>query len=152
MSVATPIGTTFAPAHHVVEREHIRAFAAALGDANPLYHDVATAHAAGYPDLVAPPTFATRWGLWANRQWLAELDRLGWPLIRMLHGEQEYHYHAPVFAGDQITAVIQITAIKQTSGSAGRLTLLTLETTYTNQHGVQVVSERMVVVVRNAHV
>ena len=41
-----------------VGREHIRDFAAAVGASDPIHHDVEAAHAAGYADLVAPPTFA----------------------------------------------------------------------------------------------
>src|SRR6478672_12988368 len=38
--------------------EKIREFARAIGDDNPLYRDRDAARAAGYPDLVAPLTFA----------------------------------------------------------------------------------------------
>ncbi len=32
-------------------------YAQAVGDLNPIYFDEAAAHAAGYPSLVAPPTY-----------------------------------------------------------------------------------------------
>ena len=49
-----PASTTYE-----VGREHVRAFADALGDPNPLYRDRAAAQAAGHPDVVAPPTYLT---------------------------------------------------------------------------------------------
>lgn len=145
---ATHIGATFPPFVYEVERGQIRAFAAALGDPSPLYRDVAAAQAAGYPDLPAPPTFATRFGLWANPTLIARLEELGAPYIRMLHGEQTYTYYAPICAGDVITAVSRIAEIRQREGGSGPLTLLTLETTFTNQRGEPVGAEQMVVVVR----
>jgi len=50
------------PDHYVVGREKIRDFATAIGDFNPLYHDEAAAKAAGYDDIIAPPTFLTTLG------------------------------------------------------------------------------------------
>ena len=52
-------GRTFEPsAPYEVSRVKIAEFAAAIGDASPLCRDRAAAQAAGYPDVVAPPTFA----------------------------------------------------------------------------------------------
>ena len=42
-----------------VGREHIRRFAQAIGDTNPIYVDRDAAIAAGHPDVIAPPTFLT---------------------------------------------------------------------------------------------
>ena len=46
------------PETYFVGVEKIREFARAIGDENPLYIDRDAARAAGYPDVVAPPTFA----------------------------------------------------------------------------------------------
>jgi len=43
---------------YVVGREKIREFARAVHAENPLHHDVEAARAAGYADVIAPPTFA----------------------------------------------------------------------------------------------
>ena len=40
-----------------VSRVKIADFAEAIGDRNPLYTDASAANAAGYPDVIAPPTF-----------------------------------------------------------------------------------------------
>ena len=52
------IGRESEPVVHDVEKGAIRRFAEALGDPNPIYVDEEAARAAGYPALVAPPTFA----------------------------------------------------------------------------------------------
>src|SRR5690242_10561939 len=52
------VGRTYpASEPYEVSRVKIAEFAAAIGDRNPLYRDRAEAQAAGYPDVIAPPTF-----------------------------------------------------------------------------------------------
>ena len=54
-----------------MSRVKIAEFADAIGDPNPVYRDRAAARAAGYPDVIAPPTFADRDQPWraAARRW-----------------------------------------------------------------------------------
>src|SRR5262249_34318349 len=52
------LGRTFpATEPYEVSRVKIADFAEAIGDRNPLYTDASAARAAGYPDVIAPPTF-----------------------------------------------------------------------------------------------
>jgi acyl dehydratase len=142
------LGRSFGPYTVTVEREHVTELAATLGVADPRYYDVDAARAAGLPDLPAPPTLPTRYGLWANKPLLAELDAIGAPLPRLLHGEQRYSYLAPVFAGDTLTASPTIAALEAKSGQSGPFELLTLETSWRNQRGEEALVDRLVVVVR----
>jgi len=142
------VGRSFGPFHHRVERERISLLAAALGENDPVFHDPAAARAAGHPDLPAPPTLATCYGLWANQALLGELAALGAPLPRLLHGEQRYQYHAPVHAGDELTSRATIVAVEPRAGRSGSFTLLTLETRLHNQRGDLAIVDRLVVVVR----
>lgn len=144
------IGRCFGPYRVRVERAQISALAAALGELNPIYHDLAAARAAGYPDLPAPPTLGTCYGLWANPPLLAELALLGAPLPRLLHGEQRYSYHAPIYAGDTLTASPAIMGLERKQGRSGSFELLTLETQWHHQHGALALVDRLVVVVRNS--
>jgi acyl dehydratase len=41
-----------------VSRLKIMEYAQAIGDPNPVYRDLDAARQAGYPDVIAPPTFA----------------------------------------------------------------------------------------------
>ncbi|NTU83665.1 MAG: MaoC family dehydratase [Chloroflexales bacterium] len=142
------LGRAFGPYHVAVEREHVRQLAATLGEMDPRYHDVEAARAAGLPDLPAPPTLPTRYGLWANKPLLADLDAIGAPLPRLLHGEQHYSYLAPIFAGDTLTASPSIVGLERKAGQSGPFELLTLETRWRNQRGEEAVVDRLVVVVR----
>jgi acyl dehydratase len=145
---ADALGRTFGPYTYPVERERIRQLAAAIGESDPRYHDVAAARAAGLPDLPAPPTLATCYGLWANPALLDDLAAIGAPLPRLLHGEQVYAYHAPLFAGDTLTSTTTIVGLEQKRGQSGPFERLTLETSLRNQRGELAIVDRLVVVVR----
>lgn len=142
------LGRSFGPYQVTVERQHIQELAATLGATEAWFHDLAAAHAAGFPDLPAPPTLPTRYGLWANSSLLAELAALGAPLPRLLHGEQHYRYLTPIYAGDTLTSSPTLIGLLQKEGQSGSFELLTLETRWVNQHGVEAVVDRLVVVVR----
>jgi len=88
----------------------VREFARALGDENPLYHDPAAARRAGYPHVIAPPTFAV---VVAQAERLAMLrdPELGLDPARMLHTEQRFRYRRPIFAGDALLATAEIVDI-----------------------------------------
>ncbi|MBX0326926.1 MaoC family dehydratase N-terminal domain-containing protein [Oscillochloris sp. ZM17-4] len=148
MISADTLGRSFGPYTYTVERERVRLLAAAVGELAPAYHDLAAARAAGLPDLPAPPTLATCYGLWANPALLADLAALGAPLPRLLHGEQSYSYHAPVFAGDTLRSTTTVVGLEQKRGQSGPFELLTLETRLHNQRGELAIVDRLVVVVR----
>lgn len=105
-----------------VGREHIRHFARAIGDSNPYYHDAQVAQAAGYPDVVAPPTFLTVLSFRRPNEAFAD-PGLGLDYSRVVHGEQRFVLHRPVFAGDDLVGTPTITDIRD----AGRNELLTVE-------------------------
>jgi len=94
-----------------VGRELIRHFALAIGDSNPLYHDVDAARAAGHPDLVAPPTFLTTVQFRRPSGPVGDPD-LGLDYSRVVHGEQRYELHRPVYAGDALVAHSTVTDIR----------------------------------------
>jgi acyl dehydratase len=128
-----------------VSREHIRRFAQAIGDTNPLYVDPAAARKAGHPDVVAPPTFLTTIGLsLANGNGPIFDPELGLDYGRVVHGEQRYVHHRPVRPGDVLTATTTITDIRD----AGANELLTLETRIATTDGEDVATAYNVVVSR----
>jgi acyl dehydratase len=125
-----------------VERGHIRRFAEAVGDTNPIYVDEAAARAAGHPRIPAPPTFAV--ALRANDP-RGGID-LDWR--KLLHGEQEFTFARPLYAGDRLTIVGRIAAadVKQTKG--GVMDVMVLETVATDGDGARVFTARSTVLVR----
>ena len=106
-------GRTFEPsAPYEVSRVKIAEFAAAIGDASPLCRDRAAAQAAGYPDVVAPPTFAIVITA-ANSAALISDPGLGVNYAMVVHGEQSFSHSRPLHAGDVVVAQSTIESIKQ---------------------------------------
>ena len=105
-----------ASAPYQVGREKIREFATAIGDANPAYHDVAAARALGYPDVVAPPTFAIVVTMKADEAVLFD-PALGLDFSRVVHGEQHFSYTRPIVAGDELTVTTVIENIREVAGN-----------------------------------
>ena len=101
---------------YVVGREKIREFAAAVGDANPAYTDVAAAQALGYADVIAPPTFAIVLSLKAAEAVMFDPD-LGLDYSRVVHGEQSFAYTRPIVAGDELQVTTVIESIRTVAGN-----------------------------------
>jgi acyl dehydratase len=104
-----------------VGREHIRRFATAIGDTNPICHDAAAARVAGHPDIVAPPTFLTVLAARFVSMSPTRDPELGINLRRIVHGEQSFTLHRPVHAGDHLSLTSRITEIAEV-GANERLT------------------------------
>ncbi|WP_250282055.1 MULTISPECIES: FAS1-like dehydratase domain-containing protein [unclassified Frankia] len=132
------VGRRFvADAPFLVGREHIRQFAAAIQDNSPLSHDLEAAKAAGYVDLVAPPTFLTAVALW--RPVVPVRDpQLGLDYSLVVHVEQRYSLRRPVIAGDELVVSATIADIRQ----AGRNELLISEYEFVTTGGELVATAR----------
>jgi acyl dehydratase len=106
-----------------VSRVKIAEFADAIGDQNPLYRDRDAAQAAGFADVIAPPTFPI--AITARGTGRAVMDPgLGLNYAMVVHGEQRFEYSRPIVAGDVVTAQVTISDIR----TAGRNVLLTTRT------------------------
>ena len=139
------IGRESEPVVHEVERGAIRRFAEALGDPNPIYLDDAAARAAGHPALVAPPTFPI--ALASNERFRHSLD-LGTRSI--LHGEQQFEYARPVFAGDRITVVSRVADVQERAGASGPMDVLVIEDEGRDDKGELVFRTRAMLILRRA--
>ncbi|MGN6175615.1 MAG: MaoC family dehydratase N-terminal domain-containing protein [Streptosporangiaceae bacterium] len=118
------IGRTFpATAPYEVSRVKVAEFADAIGDPNPVFRDRAAAQAAGYPDVIAPPTFAVVVAMASSRAAVGD-SGLGLNYAMVVHGEQRFDYSRPLHAGDVVTAQSTISAIRE----VGSITMLTTET------------------------
>jgi acyl dehydratase len=118
------VGRTFpATAPYEVSRVKVAEFADAIGDPNPVFHDRAAARAAGYPDVIAPPTFAVVVAMASSRTAVGD-PGLGLNYAMVVHGEQRFDYSRPLHAGDVVTAQSTISAIRE----VGSITMLTTET------------------------
>lgn len=138
------VGRAFAPVSpYLVGREKVREFARAVFATSPLNHDPVAASAAGYADVVAPPTFAVVLQEATLAQLLAEPDA-GIDFSRVVHGEQRFSYTRPIVAGDELTATLSVTSVKTLGGNA----MVTAESVIVDPQGEHVVTAISTLVVR----
>ena len=116
-----------------VSRVKIAEFADAIGDPSPVYRDRDAAVAAGYPDVIAPPTFPIVVTMAASGQAIAD-PGLGINYALVVHGEQRFSYARPLRAGDVVTAQSTIETIK----TLGRNMVMTTRTEVRTVSGEQV--------------
>ncbi|MCH9719792.1 MAG: MaoC family dehydratase N-terminal domain-containing protein [Actinomycetia bacterium] len=134
------------PAYQV-GREHIRDYAAAIGDLNPAYHNVDAARELGHRDLIAPPTYPFTLTMRAMTTAVLDPD-LGLHYGQVVHGEQSFDYVRPVTAGDELVVQARIAAIEV----KGINELLTTECRVETVTGELVVTTREVIVSRGTAV
>jgi acyl dehydratase len=137
------IGRESEPIVHEVEKGAIRRFAEALGDPNPIYQDEAAARAAGFPSLVAPPTFSV--ALASNERFRHSLD-LGTRSI--LQGEQQFEYARPIFAGDRITVRSRVADVQERAGASGPMDVIVIEDEGRDEKGELVFKTRAMLILR----
>lgn len=143
------IGQSFAPFTFEVQRNKIHELTTAIGDDNPIYHSREAALEAGFADVPISPTTPTMFSFWGNRQKGASLADLGINVSRILHGEEEYEYLAPIYPNDVLTGVTTLVDGKTRQGSGGySMDILTTETRYVNQHNRPVLKTRTTIIVR----
>lgn len=107
----------------LVERGRIRFFAQVLGETDPIHFDLDAARAAGHPDLVATPSFFMVVEALANedlqRRGISDVASLVKCDFRyLLHGDERYFYHAPIYAGEQVAFTSTIVDFYDKKGGA----------------------------------
>ena len=138
------VGRTFAPTEpYEVSRTKIAEFATAIGEPSPLCHDPAAARQAGYPDVIAPPTFAIVITTTSNVQVLHD-SGLGVNYSMVVHGEQAFEHARPLHAGDWVVARSTIEDIRE----VGRHMMMTTRTDITTVNGEHVGTARGMLVER----
>ena len=127
------VGRSWPPSQpYLVGREKIREFARAIGATDAEYHDLDAAKAAGYADLVAPPTFPVVVTMSTSHQIVTDPE-LGMDYTRVVHGDQKFKYTRPVVAGDELICVNSVEEITQRGGH-DFLTTRTEVTTVAGEH------------------
>ncbi|TNC28651.1 MaoC family dehydratase N-terminal domain-containing protein [Amycolatopsis alkalitolerans] len=140
------IGRSYPPTStYEVGREKIREFADAIGDENPIFRDVEAARAAGYPDVIAPPTFLTVINLAAINTIVADPE-LGLDYSRMVHGDQTFTHARPAHAGDRLRLTTFVEDIMARAGND----FLTVRAEITDAEGELVCTTKAQLVVRGA--
>jgi acyl dehydratase len=138
------VGRTLPPAPpYRVSREKITEFARAVGEDSSICLDVGAARAAGYPDVVAPPTFTVTFTMPLIETLLRDAA-FGWDYARMVHADQSVLLYRPVHAGDELATTIHVEDLSTRSGSHW----LTLRCEIADAEGAVVASTRAVLVTK----
>lgn len=123
-----------------VERGKIMEFARAIKEDNPIYFDKEAAKKAGFPDVIAPPTYSmvamftfeppeSHPNLGLSYSW----DGKGG---FVLHGEAEWQYFKALVAGDVMTVTSKCVDMYEKEGKrGGKMELAVTEATFVNQRG-----------------
>ena len=109
------VGKRYPAVSYAVGREKIREYASAVGETDPLHHDLEAARAAGYRDLVAPPMFVVVYCRPVLGAALFDPD-LSIDFSMLVHGSQEFHWGELVVAGDEISTVLSVKDIAARAG------------------------------------
>jgi acyl dehydratase len=140
------VGRTFEPSEpYEVSRVKIKEFAEAIGEPSVLCRDRAAAQAAGYPDVIAPPTFAIVVGA-AYSARVTHDPGLGVNYAMIVHGEQSFEHTRPLHAGDVVVSQTTVESIRP----VGAMTLLTTVTQIRTVDGEQVCTARSTLAERGA--
>ncbi|MEP7161923.1 MAG: MaoC family dehydratase N-terminal domain-containing protein [Dermatophilaceae bacterium] len=100
-----------------VGRESVREFARAVGARSPLHHDVEAARAAGYADLVAPPTYAVVIAQRCETTYVTDPDS-GIDFSRVVHAEEQFAYERPIVAGEEVVGTLHVERVREVGGHA----------------------------------
>ena len=130
-------------APYLVGREKVREFASAVKSVNPVNHDVFAAQAAGYTDVVAPPTFAVVIQERSLATVLADPEA-DIDFSRVVHGDQRFVHNRPIVAGDELTSQLSVASVK----TLGAHSMVTFETKIFDASGEQVCTAISTLVVR----
>ena len=138
------VGRTYPPSGpYAVDAAALAAFAAAVGATDPVHTDAEAARAAGYRDVIAPPTFAVTLAQQCDRQ-LIEDPEAGIDFSRVVHGDQRFTSSRPIVAGDELTATLTVSSVK----TLGAHSMVTAESVIADAAGEHVVTAISTLVVR----
>jgi acyl dehydratase len=138
------VGRVYGPGEpYEVSRVKIAEFAAAIGDTSPLCRDREAAVKAGYPDVIAPPTFAMIISM-ASTKVIQDDPGLGLDYSMVVHGEQQFTHARPLHAGDVVVATSTIDSIR----AIGAMSTMTTTTDISTVDGEHVCTAKSVIVER----
>ena len=138
------VGRTYPPSGpYAVDAAALAAFAAAVGSTDPVHSDPEAARAAGYRDVIAPPTFAVSLAQQCDRQFISDPEA-GVDFSRVVHGEQRFVHHRPITAGDSVLGTLTVDAVRQAGGHA----MVTTRTELATEEGESLCTSTSTIVIR----
>lgn len=128
---------------YAVDAAMVAAFADAVGSHDPVHRSSEAAQAAGYRDVIAPPTFAVTLAQQCDRQ-LIEDPEAGIDFTRVVHGEQRFVHHRPITAGDSVLGTLTVDSVREAGGHA----MVTTRTELATQDGEALCTSISTIVIR----
>jgi len=120
-------GYTTTPSQVFVDAWRVKLFCQAIGELNPVHWDMVAAKASGYRACPAPPTFLK--ALESEHVSSSDLLRvLKLSVSKVLHAEQSFEYHKPVYVGDVVE--IQRTITDLYDKREGTMSFIVVRTDY----------------------
>jgi acyl dehydratase len=140
------VGRVFGPGEpYEVSRVKIADFADAIGEPSALCRDREAAIKAGYPDVIAPPTFVTALSMAAAAKVNSD-PGLGLDYSMVVHGEQSFEHRRPLHAGDVVVATTTVESIR----ALGATSMMTTSTDVSTIDGEHVCTAKSTLVERGA--
>jgi acyl dehydratase len=140
------VGRVFGPGEpYEVSRVKIADFADAIGEPSELCRDREAAVKAGYPDVIAPPTFVIALSM-ASAATVNSDPGLGLDYSMVVHGEQSFEHRRPLHAGDVVVATTTVESIR----ALGAMSMMTTSTDVSTIDGEHVCTAKSTLVERGA--
>ncbi len=128
---------------YAVTAAEIAAFASAVGSTDPVHTSTAAARAAGYRDVIAPPTFAVTIAQQCDAVFVQDPEA-GIDYSRVVHGEQRFVHHRPITAGDSVLGTLTVDTVREAGGHA----MVTTRTELTTEAGEALCTSTSTIVIR----
>jgi acyl dehydratase len=123
------VGRSYPPSGpYAVTAESLAAFASAVGSTDPVHTSREAAVAAGYTDVIAPPTFAVTIAQQCDAVFVQDPEA-GIDYSRVVHGEQRFVHHRPITAGDEVLGTLTVDSVRAAGGHSMVTTRTELATT-----------------------
>lgn len=137
-----------------IEMGKIREMSTALLDSSPCYRSDEKAKAAGLPGMPAPITFPMVSALYQDTAAnpITKLMEMG-IVARgyVVHGEQEFIYHRPVYAGEKFTVTARVSdAYQKEGGRGGLMTFYVADAEAVGADGKPAFISRMLIIERTS--
>ena len=129
------LGVDYDAGTYPVDKDEALRYCQAIGETAPIYTDEDVARTAGHPGLLVHPTFCAIF-----------VRSFGRPDIKLNFGRTSFHAGeaieslAPIHVGDTLTARTRLKDVYAKTGRSGTMAFVVWETSFTNQHGQQVVA------------
>lgn len=137
----------------------IRRYARAIGDDNPLYHDIEHARSAGLPGLLAPPNLIPSIVSWHEGAGYGDLRADGTESgthlpgvpnsgVRVMGGGEEMEFHGPACSGTTVLLATSLVDVTERHSRGGPMLVLRYRNSYTDADGDPILTTHRTVLLR----